>query len=386
MIVRGASESAREITFVANEVGLLGGMESQLRRLVLGCLDDGRSVTLITREHDLPEHPRLRTVNVPGPARPMALAGPSFELAAGALLLANRRGVVHACGGIVPCRADVVAVQFCHAWFNSHVSGSRARKENAAYLINAALARRMNQQAENHSLRPGRVRAIVALSDGLAAEVCSSYPSVADRVVCIPNGVDSSRFRPNQEFRNAARRRWSLADDALVAIFVGGDWPRKGLGHAIEAVARSPKWNLIVVGDGDSSRYRALASSLGADDRVQFIGKQSAVDKEYAGADLFILPTQYETFSLVTFEAAAAGLPVLVTPVSGPTDLIKHGENGYFLNDDSNLSAELLSRLAADPALRARMGGAARVSVESFSWERCVQSHLDLYDRLSRDQ
>jgi len=97
-------------------------------------------------------------------------------------------------------------------------------------------------------------------------------------------------------------------------------------------------------------------------------------------------PRQYETFSLGTFEAAAAGLPVLVTPVSGPTDLIKHGENGYFINDDSNLSAELLSRLAADPALRARMGDAARVSVESFSWERCVQSHLDLYDRLSRDQ
>ena len=44
-------------------------------------------------------------------------------------------------------------------------------------------------------------------------------------------------------------------------------------------------------------------------------------------------PSQYEVFSLVTFEAAAEGLPVLVTPVSGPTDLIKQGENVYFLND-----------------------------------------------------
>ncbi len=111
MMLRERSR-APELTFVANEVGALGGMENQLRHLVQGCLDDGRKVTLITRRHDLGDHPLLTTVTVPGPSRPVSLGGPWFAAASGALLRAKRRGLVYACGGIVPNHIDVVGTLF----------------------------------------------------------------------------------------------------------------------------------------------------------------------------------------------------------------------------------------------------------------------------------
>ena len=89
----------------------------------------------------------------------------------------------------------------------------------------------------------------------------------------------------------------------------------------------------------------------------------------YALADAFVLPSSYETFSLVTFEAAASGLPVLATPVSGVRELIKDGRNGFLITRDPPRSPSACAQLAADPALGSRLGGAARESALEFSWE-----------------
>ncbi len=375
---------APELTFVAHAVGAFGGMENQLRHLAQGCLDDGRKVTLITRRHDLGDHPLLTTVTVPGPSRPMSLGGPWFAAASGALLRAKRRGLVHACGGIVPNHIDVVGIHFCHASFNTELAGSRARNNRVDYRLNALACRSINLLQEAWSLAPSRVGAVVAVSNGLADEVARYYPAVTDKVLEIPNGVDSARFRPDAAARAAARRRWGLTDKDLVALFVGGDWDRKGLSHAIHAVAEAHEWHLVVAGHGDVPRFRAMASRLGVTDRVKFAGFNSAIEEAYAGADLFVLPSLYEACPLVVLEAAAAALPILVTPVNGPVEYLSEGESGLFLSHDPRATAVLLSRLASDRARREELGTAARAVAVQFSWERCVQAHLDLYDALWR--
>ena len=96
-----------------------------------------------------------------------------------------------------------------------------------------------------------------------------------------------------------------------------------------------------------------------------------------------MLPSSYETFSLVTFEAAASGLPVLATAVSGVRELIRDGQNGFLITQEPRLIAERLGRLAADPELRTRLGRAARRSVLDFSWEQMVTKHHELYERLA---
>ena len=92
-----------------------------------------------------------------------------------------------------------------------------------------------------------------------------------------------------------------------------------------------------------------------------------------------MFPTAYETFSLVVHEAAAAGLPILVTRVSGPDELVAPGVNGWFVERSADEIAARLGELEADPALRQRMGTAARESVAPLTWDRVRRAHVALY-------
>jgi glycosyltransferase involved in cell wall biosynthesis len=113
---------------------------------------------------------------------------------------------------------------------------------------------------------------------------------------------------------------------------------------------------------------------------VTFTGPTPDPRPFYAAADAFLLPTAYETFSLVTYEAAAAGLPLLVTRVSGVEDLLVDGRNGWFIEPDAERIAGRLGELAGDPERRRSMGDAAREDSARFDWQGVVES----YDRLYR--
>ena len=113
------------------------------------------------------------------------------------------------------------------------------------------------------------------------------------------------------------------------------------------------------------------------------LGVTHDVQLVYQLADAFLLPTAYESFSLVTFEAAASGLPVLVTPVSGVRELIEDGRNGFLISREPELIAARLRALAGDGELRERLGRTARESALAYSSSRMVERHAELYERLA---
>lgn len=372
-----------EVTIVAHDIGEVGGMERQIRELVLGCLDRGCRVTVIARSCDVPAHERLAVHLVAGPSRPFALAYPWFAIAGGILLHRLRRGVVHTAGAIVAARVDVVTVHFCHRAYRELARGSRASRDSLPYRLNALAASTMSRASERWALRRSRARSVVAVSRGVRDELERWFPALAGRVLTIPHGVDQDRFRPDAGQRAATRERWGLADGDHVALFVGGDWPRKGLPHAIRAVAAAGRWHLVVVGEGDREHHRRLAESLGVGERVLFDGTSAEPAREFAAADAFILPTDYETFSLVTYEAAATGLPLLVSRVNGPDELIVDGVNGFFLDRDHERTGRLLRQLGDDPQQRRSMGSAALEAVRRYTWTAAVDAHLALYAKLA---
>ena len=116
---------------------------------------------------------------------------------------------------------------------------------------------------------------------------------------------------------------------------------------------------------------------------MRWLGITREVPAVYELADAFVMASSYETFSLVTFEAAASGLPIVATPVSGVRELIEDGHNGYLIERDPRAIAERLRRLAADPQLRIRLGRAARRSALAFTSERMIAGYLELYSRLA---
>jgi glycosyltransferase involved in cell wall biosynthesis len=373
---------AGEVTIVAHDIGSVGGMERVLAELIVGLRALGHPVTVIARTCELPRGTEVDFHRVPGPARPVLLAYPWFMLAGSLMLWRLRRGIVQATGAIVANRVDVIAVHYCHKV--GPVTPSRA---TFAFRLHAKLAGALMGIAERACFAANRSAAFVGVSEGVADELREHYPQLRERVQSIHNGVDTSSFAPGARAvqARALRAQRALAEERLIAAFVGSEWERKGLEPLIRALATAPAWDLAVAGAGDRVRYQALADSLGVGARVHWLGVLSDVQLAYSLADAFVLPSSYETFSLVTFEAAASGLPLLASPVSGVRELIRDGENGFLIGREPQDIAARLNELGADTALRERLGAGARESALAYSWESMVQKHHELYTRLVAD-
>jgi UDP-glucose:(heptosyl)LPS alpha-1,3-glucosyltransferase len=259
---------------------------------------------------------------------------------------------------------------------------SRSTRLFRAHGTLASLLKRVSEQL---SYRVNRAATFVCVSDGVAEEMREHFPWLAEHVVTIHTGIDTETFAPGVRAEEARSGRAALAldDRRLGLAFVGSEWTRKGLEPAIRALASAPAWTLIVAGAGDESSYRELARELGVDDRVRWLGVTSDVQLVYQLADAFVLPSSYETFSLVTFEAAASGLPVLATPVSGVRELVEDRHNGFVIGRDPEQIAERLNELAASAELRERLGAAARRSALEYGSDRMAERYHDLYQRLA---
>jgi glycosyltransferase involved in cell wall biosynthesis len=169
-------------------------------------------------------------------------------------------------------------------------------------------------------------------------------------------------------------------------VFVAlGHFERKGLPLILEAMmeTRDLSLELVVVGGEASSiaEYRARAQAAGVAGRVRFAGMQRDLGPYYWAADAFVLPSCYESFSLVAFEAAAAGLPLVVTRVNGVEDFLRDGENGLAIERDPGSIAHAIRRLAAMPhEQRRQMGARARQTVMRYGRENFVSAWGNFYD------
>lgn len=369
-----------EVTIVAHDIGAVGGMERVLGELIGGLRALGHEVTVIARRYELPPGAGVVFHRVRGPSRPFLVAYPWFALAGSLAVWRWRRGLVQATGAIVLNRVDVIAVHYCH-----QVGPAHASRATRLFRVHARIVGLLKRTAERVCFRRNSTARFVCVSEGVAGEVRKHYPELADRVLTIHNGVDAASFVSGARAQeaHALRLRLGIGAQRLVVAFVGSEWERKGLQPLIQALAQAPEWDLVVAGEGDRRRYRELADSLGVGAAVHWLGVTREVQLVYELADAFVLPTSYETFSLVTFEAAASGLPILATPVNGVRELLQDGHNGFLISRDPGEIAERLQRLADDPALRTQMGCAARRSALAFSWEAMVTKHHELYIRLS---
>ena len=326
---------------------------------------------------------------IPTPRRPAVVAIPLF-FAVGSLYAARLDvDILHTCGGIVGNRAQLSTVHFCHAEFRLANGGLGPKRAPFARRANTALMRLFAIAAERWCYRGTRTEVLGAVSMQTAQELNAHYDHA--RVVVTPNGVDVSAFRPDQGVRAASRASRRVGPDDVVALFVGGDWDRKGLAVAIAAIGEASRQGtavrLWVVGTGDTERFRRYASDHGVEHLIDFIGPDSEPARWYRGADLFLSCSVYETFSLATVEAAAAGLPVVSTAVGVAHELVFGGNTdeeraGVVVARDPREFGRVIAVLASDQEMRKEMGAVALRRAQAYSWDHVAEKVGEVYEEI----
>jgi N-acetyl-alpha-D-glucosaminyl L-malate synthase BshA len=152
-----------------------------------------------------------------------------------------------------------------------------------------------------------------------------------------------------------------------------------------ERVSREVDSVLLMVGEGpERSSAQALARRLGVLDRMRFLGTQQDIAEIAAMADVFLLPSELESFGLSALEAMACGVPVIGSDAGGLPEVVRHAESGYLLpvGDVEGMAARTIEILKDDERRRA-MGEAARHRVESlFDADRVVSQYEAAYARV----
>ncbi|MDL9978282.1 glycosyltransferase [Microbacterium sp. ASV49] len=230
-------------------------------------------------------------------------------------------------------------------------------------------------------------RRIVALTKAEVQTLRNSYGRIGMPVAVISNGVDLDAYRPPSPAERAeARELFRLDDEDRVALFIGHEFDRKGLPTAIEALAHAPTVLLLVIGGNAKmvADAQQLAEKHGVADRVMLLGQQTGVQKYLAAADMFVLPSVYESSGLVFLEALASGLPVVATRVGVAPEVVVDGVNGYLVDREPVEIADRLERIAAQ--LPGTYAVAARESVEGYSWAAIAQQYLDLANEIAAEK
>jgi phosphatidylinositol alpha 1,6-mannosyltransferase len=194
-------------------------------------------------------------------------------------------------------------------------------------------------------------------------------------------GVDSEAFSPAHR-REATRAQLAPGAERIL-LYVGRLAPEKRLGFLEEAWRRirdqAPEAVLVLVGDGPARSE--LEAKVHPGLRLTGYLTGEALARAYASADVFVFPSDTETFGNVVAEAMASGLPVVAVHAGGVTDLVRDGETGLVVppNDPAALSAALL-RMLSDDAMRTEMGKRARSEAQQRRWERVFDDLFDDYE------
>lgn len=164
-------------------------------------------------------------------------------------------------------------------------------------------------------------------------------------------------------------------------MFVGNLWQHKRIDLVVKALARLPKGNLRIVGEGpEKQNLRRLARDLGLNGRVEFSGRvdQDTLGELYARSSMCVYTPQREPFGMVPLEAAAAARPVIATEGGGYSEVL-NDTCARFVPAHPDKIAESIASVLGDPDLARRMGAAGREIAADHSWERTAGELLDLF-------
>ncbi len=193
------------------------------------------------------------------------------------------------------------------------------------------------------------------------------------KLILLPFGVDTERFRPREK-----------QDDTFRAVFIGQVSVRKGILYLLEGWKGMdlPDSELVVVGPQSPDIKELLAGYSGIKN-IKFVHYVNDLTKVYHTASVFVFPSIEEGSALVNYEAMASGIPVITTCNSG--SLARDGLDGFVIPvRDVAAIREKLQTLYEDPRLRVKMGASARERIEKYTWDAYGDNLVEEYKKIVR--
>ncbi len=185
---------------------------------------------------------------------------------------------------------------------------------------------------------------IIVLAQSAIKQIQKNYHVDDDRFVIIPPAINLKKF--NHEivinYRQEERNRLGIDDNILMLLHVGSGFEIKGLEATIRALSilRERQINAVLVVAGKisskTSKFRTLAKTLDIEKHVYFLGGVETIERLYGAADVFVLPTLFETYCISAIEALSCGLPVIIGKGAGVADIIKDKNAGNVIDTPAN--------------------------------------------------
>lgn len=358
----------------------IGGAENQLRAFLPFLRKEGVETTVLTRRYDLNLLPFEKIEGFPVyrmPAvGPKAVASLLFTFTSllRLLTLRPRPKLIHAHEFISPATVALLAGRILNIPIvvTPHRTGEKGDVHKMAKKFGGPA--RLRKLVKNASK-------FVVINKIFAQELIEVGVD-EERIVYIPNGVDTDRFSmPSADLKLALRVEAGLPADAQIAVFTGRFAAVKNLSLLISVWARYRQMNskaeLLLVGAGEEEeRLRAMAN-----EGVHFMGGVTDVLPYLQMADIFILPSFVEGLSVALLEAMSCGLVPLITDVGGAREAVTHDENGWLIpsNDGDALLAGLQVLFDDRQMLVERGQAARRRVVEKFSVQTAAKQLSSLY-------
>ncbi|HVO09961.1 MAG TPA: glycosyltransferase family 4 protein [Vicinamibacteria bacterium] len=366
---------------------VLGGGETQLRRLGGALVAAGDAATVVTRRGE-PSFPasdevdgiRVRRVPPAGPSRrgkylmvPAALGAVAAEARGHDLLVVRGTRVLGLPGLVAGRLAGLPVIQ--QPEINGELDGEVFTWGKP--WAGSAAGRAVRDLVALRNLWLRDAEGFVAMSARIREEMIGAGIA-PERVALIPHAVDTGRFRPASPVEaRALRLALGLPSAGLLVAYTGRLLRGKGLEVLLDAftllASQDPGAHLVLVGSGEGQlsvedELRRRSGEEGLAGRVTFAGRVERVEDWLRAADVFAFPSVFEALGISLIEALACGLPSVASRTGGIVDIVEDGRSGLLVPPgDAAALAATLRALAGDPARRAAMAQAARArAVERF--------------------
>lgn len=239
--------------------------------------------------------------------------------------------------------------------------------------------RENGQQATRRVLEWGQPDVVVADTENIANEIREFFPKFSERVVCVPPGAD--------HFSNAELFADRTDSSERFFLYAGHLEARKNVMGIIKAfellISRKIDARLVLVGkdgfQGDAIRNYIASSFARNSIEIRGYVEEFELKKLYRNASGFVFPSFYEGFGFPILEAMSLGCPVITSDYGAMSEV---AGAAALLVDPNNIEsiANAMDRLLQEPSLAETLQNAGRIQIQRYTWKKCAQSFLDIYN------